>query len=143
ERYVAAALWGIAGIGFAIALLNASSWQFAARLMPQTASIVGLAVVLTYALTTLSARYRVREAAAKPGKAQFAESASHTRLIYTRLGSQLGWLVALLSAVLVIGIATTAIVAVAMVDEATEIVAAFLANGATKRLETWSMRGAI
>jgi hypothetical protein len=41
EKLVAAALWVIAGLGFALAFWSASAWPFATRLMPQTASTAG------------------------------------------------------------------------------------------------------
>jgi hypothetical protein len=101
EKFVAAALWVIAGLGFAIAFWSASTWQFAARLMPQTASVAGFVVVLVYACTAL---FGARQPAiASINVADSAAAAAQARLTYARLGSQLGWLIALLLAVLVIG----------------------------------------
>ncbi|HSP49009.1 MAG TPA: tripartite tricarboxylate transporter permease [Pseudolabrys sp.] len=101
EKLVAAALWAIAGIGFAIAFWSASAWQFAARLMPQTASIAGFIVVLVYAYTAIfDAR---RPAIASINAADGTAAGSRAQLVYARLGSQLGWLISLLLAVLVIG----------------------------------------
>ena len=101
EKFVAAALWVIAGLGFAVAFWSASAWQFAARLMPQTASIAGFIVVLAYAFTTIfgARKWAIASTSVTAG----AAAASQARLIYTRLASQLGWLVGLLVAVPVIG----------------------------------------
>lgn len=95
ENIVAAALWVIAGIGFAVAFWSASGWQFAARLMPQTASITGLIVVVSYALVAFSKRQAFA--------GENTGTASQAQLIYTRLGSQLAWLVGLLVSVLIVG----------------------------------------
>lgn len=95
EKYVAGALWAIAGIGFAVALWSASGWQFAARLMPQTASIAGLIVVVSYAFVAFSKRQAFA--------GENTGTASHAQLIYTRLGSQLAWLIGLLVSVLIVG----------------------------------------
>jgi len=100
EKFVAAALWAIAGTGFVTACWSASAWPFAARLMPQTASITGLIVVLTYASAAISARY---SAVQDINVADSAAAAAQARLIYSRLASQLGWLVGLLLAVPAIG----------------------------------------
>jgi putative tricarboxylic transport membrane protein len=67
--------------------------------MPQTASAAGLIVVLAYASVAISARYRSDQTIA----ASYAGAASQMQLIYTRLASQLGWLIAMLLSVLVIG----------------------------------------
>jgi len=101
EKFVAAALWVIAGLGFAIAFWSASAWQFAARLMPQTASVAGFIVVLIYAFTALFGARQL--AIASINVADSAAAASQARLTYSRLGSQLGWLIGLLVAVSVIG----------------------------------------
>ena len=105
ERIVGPSLWIAAGIGFAVCFVSATDWRFAARLMPQSAAVTGLIVILCSVAGMLLAKIRnepmlmtraIYEVAGTFGGLPEKE-------IYKRLGVQALWLFGFLAAVLLIG----------------------------------------
>ena len=99
ENIAAVGIWIAAALMFAIAAWSATTWPFAARLMPQTAAIAGLVVILVNLAGVLISR----DVAKPPTAGADAHGEPSVTLTYRRLGVQLLWLFGLLGAVQTVG----------------------------------------
>ena len=93
----------MAFLGFAAAFWSASGWRFSARLMPQTAAVAGIAVVVIAAFSALMARRRGTPAAGRSYHVAKGFAGLTEKTVYLRLGAEVLWLVGLLIGVLAIG----------------------------------------
>jgi TctA family transporter len=111
DRIMLPGMWILAAVLFIAALATSTEWAFAARLMPQTVSVVGLIVVIC-AGVGVYLKQRAGEVVIKPRKGHQADplEAMPDRALYARMGVMAAWVASVYVGTLLIGLLPTLLV---------------------------------
>jgi len=105
-RFIGQGIWLAAFAGLLAAVFSAQGWRFSARLMPETAAAVGLAVIVCAAVAAAVARLGGKSVPASRTAYELtgAFGSLPEATVLARLGAETLWLGGFLAAVLVIGL---------------------------------------
>ena len=111
DRIMLPGMWILAALLFIAALATSTEWAFAAKLMPQTVSVVGLIVVIC-AGVGVYLKQRAGEVVIKPRKGHQADplEAMPDRALYARMGVMAAWVLSVYVGTLLIGLLPTLLV---------------------------------